>query len=72
MKRNMISTGQFGDSGCLFTFGEMWYNITKGSLVIAKGDRVGMLYLYPYNTDYSISIDSTEISAALWHYSLAT
>ena len=24
MKRNMISTGQFGDSGCLFTFGEMW------------------------------------------------
>ena len=70
MKRNQISTGQLGDSGCLSTFGETWWKITKGSLVIAKGDRVGTLYLCPHNTNYSISVASTEIGAALWHHRL--
>ena len=36
MKINMISTGQLGDSGCFSTFGETWWKITKGSLVIEK------------------------------------
>ena len=40
------------------------------SLVIAKGDRVGALYLCPLNTDYSISVASTEIGAALWYHRL--
>ena len=71
MKRNLISTGQLGYSSCLSTFGEMWWNITKGSLVIAKGDRVGTLYLCPHNTDYSISVASTETGAALWHHRLS-
>ena len=31
MKRNLISTGQLGDGGCLSTFGETWWKITKGS-----------------------------------------
>ena len=54
MKRNLISKGQLGDSGCLPTFGETWWNITKESLVISKGDMVGTLYLCPHNTDYSL------------------
>ena len=70
MKRNLISTRQLGDSGYLSMFGETWWKITKGSLVIAKGDRVGKLYLCPHNTDYYISVASTEIGAALWHYRL--
>ena len=44
---------------------------TKGSMVIAKGNRIGTLYLCPHNTDYSISIPSTEIDSALWHHRLA-
>ena len=48
----------------------MWWNITKGALVIAKGDRIGTLYLCPHNTDYSISVASTETGAALWHHRL--
>ena len=39
-------------------------------MVIARGDRIGMLYLCPHNTDDSISVDSTKISAALWHHRL--
>ena len=58
MKRNLISTGQLGDSSCLSTFGETWWKITKGSMVIAKGYRIGTLYLCPHNTNYSISVAS--------------
>ena len=36
MKRNLISIGQLGDSSYLSTFGETWWKITKGSLVIEK------------------------------------
>ena len=36
IKRNLISTGQLGDSGCLSTFGKTWWKITKGAMVIAK------------------------------------
>ena len=70
MKRNLISTRQLGDNDCLSTFGETWWKITKGSLVIEKGYRVGTLYLCPHNTDYSISVASIEIGAALWHHRL--
>ena len=70
MKINMISIGKLGDSGCLSMFGETWLKITKGSLVIEKGDMVGTLYLCPHTTDYSISVDSIEIGVASWHHRL--
>ena len=54
----------------MFTFGETWWKVTKGSMVIAKGDRIGTLYLCPHNADYSISVDFTEIGVALWHHRL--
>ena len=71
MKINMFSIGQLGDSGCLSTFGETWWKVTKGSMVIEKGNRIGTLYLCPHNTDYSISVASIEIGAALWHHRLS-
>ena len=70
MKINLISTGQLGDGSCLSTFGETWWKITKGSLVIEKGDRVGTLYLCPHNIDYYISVTSIEIGTSLWHHRL--
>ena len=70
MNINIISTGQLGASGYLSTFGKAWCKITKGSLVIEKGDMVGMLYLCPHNTDYYIFLASTETGAALWHHRL--
>ena len=54
MKRNLISTGQLGDNGCLSTLGKTWWKITKGALVIEKGDRICMLYFCPHNNDYFI------------------
>ena len=64
MKINLISIGKLGDSGCLYTFGDTWWNITKGSMVITKEYRIGTLYLCPNNTDYSISVASIETGAA--------
>ena len=70
VKINIISTRNLGDSGCLSTFGETWWKVTKGSMVIEKGDRIGTLYLCPHNTNYSISVASTETGAPLWHHRL--
>ena len=70
MKRNMISIGKLGYGGCLSMFGKTWWKVTKGSMVIAKGDRIGTLYLCPHNTDYSISVASTKIGATLWYHRL--
>ena len=45
MKRNLISTGHLGDGGYLSTFGEMWWKVTKGSMVIKK--EIGQVhYIY--------------------------
>ena len=65
MKRNLISIGQMGDSGYFPTFGKTWWKITKGALVIEKGDWRGTLYLCPHNIDYSIFVDSTETCTTL-------
>ena len=34
-----ISKGQLGDIVCLSTFGKTWWKITKGVMVIEKGDK---------------------------------
>ena len=59
MKINLISIGKLGDNVCLSMFGKMWWKITKGTLIITKGDRKGVLYLCLHNTIYSIFVAST-------------
>ena len=43
---------------------------TRGSLVIAKGDKVGTLYLCNANVDLYIALASTGVDAAMWHHRL--
>ena len=66
-EKNMISMRQLGDSGCVSIFGKMWWKITKGALVIKKGDRICTMYLCPHNIDYSIFVASTKTGSVLWH-----
>jgi hypothetical protein len=47
----------------------MW-KVTKGSLVIEKGEKVGTLYLCTSNTDSFIFLASTEVNTTLWHHRL--
>jgi hypothetical protein len=55
----MISTGQLASEGCISIFTDNTWKVIKGSLVIAKGEKVGTLYLCIGNTDSSISLSST-------------
>ena len=44
--------------------------VSKGSLVVAKGEKVGTLYLCTVNAQPSIYGESTKVDAAVWHHRL--
>ena len=41
----MSLVGQLGDEDCVVTFDDKNWNVSKGSLVLEKGVKVGILYL---------------------------
>jgi len=43
MKKKLISKGQLGGEGYVTTFIDKTYKITKGALIIEKGEKVGTL-----------------------------
>jgi hypothetical protein len=59
LSKNLISTGQLASEGCISIFTDKMWKVIKGSLVIAKGEKVGTLYLCIGNTESSISLAST-------------
>jgi hypothetical protein len=68
--KNIISIGKLESEGCISIFTNKAWNITKGSLVIEKGEKVGALYLCIGSTDSSISLASTKVDTTLWHHRL--
>jgi len=52
------------------TFTDKMWKVTKGSLVITKGEKVGTLYLCIGNFISSIYLASTGVDTTLWHYRL--
>ena len=59
-----------GSEGCVSTFTFKTWNVTKGALVLAKGDKLGTLYLCKGTTDSSIALASVGTDATLWHHRL--
>jgi hypothetical protein len=59
IKKNIISTGQLESEGCISTFVDKVWKVTKGSMVIEKAEKVDTLYLCIGNIDSSISLAST-------------
>ncbi|HEX4849418.1 MAG TPA: DDE-type integrase/transposase/recombinase, partial [Puia sp.] len=45
LSRNLISAGQLTEQGCTVTFTDKNWKVSKGALVVAKGVKVGTLYL---------------------------
>jgi hypothetical protein len=70
LRKNLISTGQLASEGFISIFTDNMRKVIKGSLVIEKGEKVGTLYLYTCNTNYSISLASTGVDTTLWHHRL--
>ena len=46
LSRNLISVGQLSNEGCVVTFNDKNWKVSKGSLVVAKVVKVGTLYLF--------------------------
>jgi hypothetical protein len=70
LRKNLISAGKLESESCISIFTDKMWKVIKGSLVIAKGEKVGTLYLCTGNTDSSISLDSIGVDATLWHHRL--
>ena len=59
LRKSLISTGKLASEGFISIFADKASKVTKGSSVIAKGEKVGTLYLCTGNTNSSISSPST-------------
>ena len=58
LKRNLISISKLDKEGYVMTFGDGSWKVTKGSMVFAKGNLVGSLYLLTNVFDYSLNLVS--------------
>ena len=70
LKKNLISTGQLGSEGCVTTFTDKAWKVTKGALVIEKGEKVGTLYLCNGISNSVTTLTSKGVDASLWHHRL--
>jgi hypothetical protein len=70
LRKNLIATGQLASEGCISIFIDKAWKVTKGSLLIAKGEKVCTLYLCTGKTESSISLTSTRVDTTLWHHRL--
>jgi len=59
-----------GSEGCVTTFTDKTWKVTKGSLVIAKGKKVGTLYLCNGISNSVNALTSTGEDTELWHHKL--
>jgi hypothetical protein len=70
LRKNIISIGKLESEGCISIFTDKVWKVTKGSLMITKGEKVGTLYLCTGNTYSSIYLASTGVDTTLWHHRL--
>eukprot|EP00253_Pinus_taeda_P023019 PITA_23019 len=70
LKKNLILTVQLGGESCVTTFTDKSSKVTKGALVIAKGEKFGTLYLCNGISNYVNALTSKGADATLWHHRL--
>ena len=69
LKKNLISTGQLGGEGCVATFTDKTWKVTKGAMVIEKG-KVGTLNLFNGISNFVNALTSTGEDTTFWHHRL--
>ena len=70
LRKNLISTGYLESDSCISIFTYKAWKVTKGSLVIEKGEKVATFYLCTGNIDSSMSLASIGVDTTLWHHRL--
>nr|GEU90206.1 retrovirus-related Pol polyprotein from transposon TNT 1-94 [Tanacetum cinerariifolium] len=67
LKRRLIFVGQLDEEGYHVGFGDQQWKVTKGSLVVARGNKRGSLYMVKVPFDgINATIDGRG-NATLWH-----
>ena len=69
LKRILIFVSQLYAQGFLTLLTDTW-KITKGSMIIAKGNKVGNLYVVETNDEVGAAMTIADSNAALWHQRL--
>ncbi|KAK2990879.1 hypothetical protein RJ640_007600 [Escallonia rubra] len=71
LQKNLISVSGLDREGYFVAFGEKQWKVTKGSMVVARGEIVRTLYTLLGTYNHSISLASTEnLRTTLWHHML--
>ncbi|KAK3038368.1 hypothetical protein RJ639_030268 [Escallonia herrerae] len=71
LQKNLISVSGLDREGYFVAFGEKQWKVTKGSMVVARGERVGTLYTLSGTYNHSISLAFIENQrTTLWHHRL--
>jgi hypothetical protein len=70
LRKNLISIGKLASEGSISIFIDKTWKVIKGSLVIEKGEKVGILYLCTGNTNSSIYLSSPGVDTSLWYHRL--
>jgi len=71
LKKNIISIAKFGGEGYVTYFTDKTWKVTKGALIIEKGENVDTLYLYNCIANYVNALTSTGVDTTLWHHMLS-
>ncbi|GJS64543.1 retrovirus-related pol polyprotein from transposon TNT 1-94 [Tanacetum coccineum] len=70
LKKRLIYVGQLDEEGYHVGFGDQQWKVTKGSLVVARGNKRGSLYMVEVPSDgINAAIDGRG-NATLWHQRL--
>ena len=71
LRLNMFSVGLLDADGYSSIFGDGRYKLTKGSMVVTKGNRISLLYHVSANLS-SVSVNGLEKEdpCVLWHKDL--
>lgn len=69
--RNLISVGQLDNDGYAINFVTGTWKISKGAMVVARGNKTGTLYMTCSNSD-TIAIADSGDESVLWHRRLVT
>nr|GEX08664.1 retrovirus-related Pol polyprotein from transposon TNT 1-94 [Tanacetum cinerariifolium] len=66
LKRRLISAGQLNEKGYHVSFGDQQWKVTKGSLVVARGNKRRSLYMVEVHLEGIGTIIDGSGTAALW------
>ncbi|CAA0823295.1 Serine/threonine-protein phosphatase 7 [Striga hermonthica] len=72
IRMNLISTGKLDDEGFCNTFRDEKWKLTKGSLIVARGQKYSSLYVMNVKImDHMINAMDDERTVELWHNRLS-